>query len=195
MFLADLWRIVWHWRLHLPFHHIPEVLYWCIRKARRIINDSSHPSPRLLSLLPSGRRLRSIGSRTSFFPQAIRLMNSQKYYTLQHNPTLRYAMHCNLTLTQFKLDYTHTLHFNFNTVQTGLHAHTALHFNFDTVQTGLHAHTTLHFNFYTFQLDYTHTLHCTLTLTQFKLDYTHTLLCTLTFTHFNRTTRTHCTAL
>ncbi len=54
----------------------------CIRKARRIIKDSSHPSHRLLSLLPSGRRLRSIRSRTSrlrdsFFPQAIRLMNSQ----------------------------------------------------------------------------------------------------------------------
>ncbi len=54
----------------------------CIRKARRITNDSSHPSHRLFSLLPSGRRLRSIRSRTSrlrdsFFPQAIRLMNSQ----------------------------------------------------------------------------------------------------------------------
>ncbi len=54
----------------------------CIRKARRIIKDSSHPSHRLFSLLPSGRRLRSIPSRTSrlrdsFFPQAIRLMNSQ----------------------------------------------------------------------------------------------------------------------
>ncbi len=56
---------------------------WCTRKARRIIKDSSHPSNRLLSLLPSGRRLRSIRSHTSrlwdsFFPQAIRLMNSQK---------------------------------------------------------------------------------------------------------------------
>ncbi len=43
----------------------------CIRKARRIS---------LLSLLPSGRRLRSIQSHTSrlsFFPQAIRLMNSK----------------------------------------------------------------------------------------------------------------------
>uniref|UniRef100_A0A8C1Q2K8 Alkylated DNA repair protein AlkB homologue 8 N-terminal domain-containing protein n=2 Tax=Cyprinus carpio TaxID=7962 RepID=A0A8C1Q2K8_CYPCA len=53
----------------------------CIRKSQRIISDSSHPSHRLLSLLPSGRRLRSIRSRTSrlrdsFFPQAIRLMNS-----------------------------------------------------------------------------------------------------------------------
>ncbi len=56
---------------------------WCTRKARRIIKDSSHPSHRLLSLLPSGRRFRSIRSRTSrlrdsFFPQAIRLMNSHK---------------------------------------------------------------------------------------------------------------------
>ncbi len=55
----------------------------CKRKARRIVKDSSHPSHRLLSLLPSGRRLRSIRSRTSrlrdsFFPQAIRLINSQK---------------------------------------------------------------------------------------------------------------------
>ncbi len=54
----------------------------CTRKARRIIKDSSHPSHRLLSLLPSGRRLRSIRSHTSrlrdsFFPQAIRLMNSK----------------------------------------------------------------------------------------------------------------------
>ncbi len=36
----------------------------CTRKARRIIKDSSHPSHRLLSLLPSGRRLRSIRSCT-----------------------------------------------------------------------------------------------------------------------------------
>ncbi len=55
---------------------------WCIRKAQRIIKDSSHPSHRLLSLLPSGRHLRSIRSRTSqlrdsFVPQAIRLLNSQ----------------------------------------------------------------------------------------------------------------------
>ncbi len=55
----------------------------CRRKARRIIKDSSHPSHSLLSLLPSGRRFLCIRSRTSrlrdsFFPQAIRLMNSQK---------------------------------------------------------------------------------------------------------------------
>ncbi len=82
----------------------------CIRKAWRIIKDSSHPSHSLLSLLPSGRRLHSIQSHTSrlrisFFPQAIRLMNSKNEYTLQHTPTLRYAMHC--ILTQFNWT-THT---------------------------------------------------------------------------------------
>ncbi len=62
----------------------------CTRKARRIIKDSSHPSHRLLSLLPSGRRFRSIRSRTSrlrdsFFPQAIRLMNSQNNSPTSHS--------------------------------------------------------------------------------------------------------------
>ncbi len=85
----------------------------CTRKARRIIKDSSHPSHSLLSLLPSGRRFRSIRSRTSrlrdsFFPQAIRLMNSQKWPTLQHTPTHTtcHALHFN----KVQLDYTHTLH-------------------------------------------------------------------------------------
>ncbi len=84
----------------------------CIRKARRITNDSSHPSHRLFSLLPSGRRLRSIRSRTSrlrdsFFPQA----NEQS--ELIH-PTA----HSHFTIC-------HALHFN-STVQTGIHVHTAL---------------------------------------------------------------------
>ncbi len=83
----------------------------CIRKARRITNDSSHPSHRLFSLLPSGRCLRSIRSRTSrlrdsFFPQA----NEQP--ELIH-PTA----HSHFTIF-------HALHFN-STVQTGLHVHTA----------------------------------------------------------------------
>ncbi len=85
----------------------------CTRKAWRIIRDSSHPYHRLLSLLPSGRRFRSIRSRTSrlrdsFFPQAIRLMNSQKWPTLQHTPTHTtcHALHFNTVLP----DYTHTLH-------------------------------------------------------------------------------------
>ncbi len=85
----------------------------CKRKARRIIKDSSHPSHRLLSLLPSGRRLRSIRSRTSqlrdsFFPQA----NEQS--ELIHLTAYSHFTVC------------HALHFNSNTVQTGLLAHTAL---------------------------------------------------------------------
>ncbi len=48
----------------------------CVRKARKIIRDSCHPSHELFLLLPSGRRYRSIRTRTSrmrdsFFSQAI----------------------------------------------------------------------------------------------------------------------------
>ncbi len=72
----------------------------CIRKARRIIKDSSHPSHSLLSLLPSGKHLRSIRSHTSrlrdsFFPQA-------QFNTVQ-------------------LDYTHTLHKHLSAT-SGYHA-------------------------------------------------------------------------
>ncbi|KAI2665051.1 putative RNA-directed DNA polymerase from transposon BS [Labeo rohita] len=67
----------------------------CLRKARRIINDSSHPSHNLFKLLPSGRRYRSIRSRTSrlrdsFFHQAIRLLNTD--LTLYRHP-LSLALH------------------------------------------------------------------------------------------------------
>ena len=56
----------------------------CIRKAGRILKDCYHPSFRLFSPLPSGRRYRSIRSRTrrlesSFFPRAIRFLNGQWY--------------------------------------------------------------------------------------------------------------------
>ncbi len=90
-----------------------------IMKARRIIKDSSHLTHRLLSLLPSGRHLCSIRSRTSrlrdsFFPQAIRTMSSQNYDTLQHTPTLWYAMHCTLTFTQ--LNWTTQTHFTSTTI-------------------------------------------------------------------------------
>uniref|UniRef100_A0A4W5RP02 Alkylated DNA repair protein AlkB homologue 8 N-terminal domain-containing protein n=1 Tax=Hucho hucho TaxID=62062 RepID=A0A4W5RP02_9TELE len=52
----------------------------CQRKALKIVKDSSHPSHRLFSLLPHGKRYRSAKSRTkrllnSFYPQAIRLLN------------------------------------------------------------------------------------------------------------------------
>ena len=50
-------------------------------RAGRIMADPSHPGHRLFVPLPSGRRLRSIRTRTSrymnsFFPSAIRLLNS-----------------------------------------------------------------------------------------------------------------------
>ena len=52
----------------------------CQRKALKIVKDPSHPSHRLFSLLPHGKRYRSAKSRTkrllnSFYPQAIRLLN------------------------------------------------------------------------------------------------------------------------
>ena len=50
------------------------------RKARKIISDPSHPAHHLFTLLPSGRRYRSITSKTSRFRdstylQAIRHLN------------------------------------------------------------------------------------------------------------------------
>ena len=53
-----------------------------------IIKDHSHPGYGLLTLLPSGRRYRSIRARTtrltnSFFPQALRLLKQQHWPTEQ----------------------------------------------------------------------------------------------------------------
>ncbi len=91
----------------------------CIRKAQRITNDSSHPFHRLFSQLPSGRRLRSIRSRTSrlrdsFFPSGYQA-NEQPELQVIH-PTA----HSHFTIC-------HALHFNctYSPVQTGLHVHTA----------------------------------------------------------------------
>ena len=60
-----------------------EVLYQqrSRKKASKILKDPFHPSHKLFCLLPSGRRFRSIRTRTtrlkdSFFPQAIRLLNN-----------------------------------------------------------------------------------------------------------------------
>jgi hypothetical protein len=52
----------------------------CQRKALKIVKDPSHPSHRMFSLLPHGKRYRSAKSRTkrllnSFYSQAIRLLN------------------------------------------------------------------------------------------------------------------------
>ncbi|XDV26594.1 hypothetical protein PO909_030250 [Leuciscus waleckii] len=51
------------------------------KRAGKIITDSTHPGHPLFELLPSGRRHRSLATRTSrhrnsFFPQAISLLNT-----------------------------------------------------------------------------------------------------------------------
>ncbi|TKS65279.1 putative RNA-directed DNA polymerase from transposon BS [Collichthys lucidus] len=53
----------------------------CRKRASCIMKDSTHPAHTLFAPLPSGRRLWSIKSRTtrlrnSFFPEAVRLLNS-----------------------------------------------------------------------------------------------------------------------
>ncbi len=53
----------------------------CKSRAAKIIKDSNHPGNHLLILLPPGKRFRSMMAKTerhrrSFFPQAIRLLNS-----------------------------------------------------------------------------------------------------------------------
>ncbi len=75
----------------------------CVRKARRIIKDSSHPSHSLLSLLPPGRRLRTIRSRTSrlrdrFFPSGYQANEQQKliHPTAHSDFTICHALHFNL---------------------------------------------------------------------------------------------------
>jgi hypothetical protein len=55
----------------------------CQRKAHTIVRDPSHPSYRLYSPLPHGKRSRSAKSRTkrllnSFYPQAVRLLNNSQ---------------------------------------------------------------------------------------------------------------------
>ncbi len=53
----------------------------CKSRADKIIKDSTHPGNHLFRLLPSGKRFRSMMAKTerlrrSFFPQAIRLLNT-----------------------------------------------------------------------------------------------------------------------
>ncbi len=53
----------------------------CKSRAVKIIKDSNHPGNRFFILLPSGKRFHSLMAKTerlrrSFFPQAIRLLNS-----------------------------------------------------------------------------------------------------------------------
>uniref|UniRef100_A0A3P9IGT3 Reverse transcriptase domain-containing protein n=1 Tax=Oryzias latipes TaxID=8090 RepID=A0A3P9IGT3_ORYLA len=55
----------------------------CLKKAQDILKDTSHPGHSLFELLPSGRRFRSIKTRTdrfkkSFYPVAITTLNAVK---------------------------------------------------------------------------------------------------------------------
>ena len=52
----------------------------CLKRTSNILQDKFHPAHHLFNLLPSGRRYRSIRSRTSrltnsLYPQAVRLLN------------------------------------------------------------------------------------------------------------------------
>ncbi|KAK0139599.1 hypothetical protein N1851_023509 [Merluccius polli] len=64
------------------FHSLQDIYSTRVtRRAHNIIKDSTHPQHRLFTLLPSGGRYQSLRSRTtrmtnSFYPQAIRLVNS-----------------------------------------------------------------------------------------------------------------------
>ncbi len=53
----------------------------CKSRAAKILKNSNHPGKHLFCLLPSGKRFRSMMAKTvrlrrSFFPQAIRLLNT-----------------------------------------------------------------------------------------------------------------------
>ena len=55
----------------------------CLKKSENIVKDTSHPGHSLLELLPSGKRFRSIKSRTcrfsnSFYPTAVVTLNAAK---------------------------------------------------------------------------------------------------------------------
>ncbi|XP_054631629.1 uncharacterized protein LOC129181035 [Dunckerocampus dactyliophorus] len=59
-----------------------------LRRTHNLIKDSTHPQHSLFTLLPSGRRYRSLKSRTtrlanSFYPQAIRLLNEALTHATQ----------------------------------------------------------------------------------------------------------------
>ena len=53
----------------------------CLQKTHNILKDSYHPANYLFELLPSGKRYRSIRTRTtrfinSFYPKAVTILNS-----------------------------------------------------------------------------------------------------------------------
>ncbi len=72
-------------KLHLDLttltQHYNIYLKRCKSRAAKILKDSNHSGNHLFCLLPSGKRFRSMMAKTerlrrSFFPQAIRLLNT-----------------------------------------------------------------------------------------------------------------------
>ncbi len=92
----------------------------CSSKTNSIVKDPTHPSHSLFQLLPSGRRYRSIRARStrllnSFFPQAVRALNSDHptplwnpmqtptSWNMDPPPTLPHQRkYCELFFVQFK---------------------------------------------------------------------------------------------
>ncbi len=65
----------------INFYQLDIFLTRCSSKAKSIVKDPTHPSHSLFQFLPSGRRYRSIRACSarllnSFFPQAVRALNS-----------------------------------------------------------------------------------------------------------------------
>ncbi len=65
----------------------------CRSRAAKILKDSTHPGNHLFCLLPSGKRFRSMMAKTerlrrSFFPQAIRLLNTNSVHKHSQDPLL-----------------------------------------------------------------------------------------------------------
>ena len=57
----------------------------CLRRARNILRDDSHPGQHLFNILPSGKRYRSMISRTNrlkncFYLCAMRLLNGRQQH-------------------------------------------------------------------------------------------------------------------
>lgn len=94
--ISSLCSSIFHWpnlgqgegKLHAFAHpsSLPSLenisISCCLRRTKAITSDPSHPAYPMFDLLPSGRRYRSIKSRTSrlmnsFFPWAIRTVNTQ----------------------------------------------------------------------------------------------------------------------
>ncbi len=90
----------------------------CRSRAVKIIKDSNHPGNCLFTLLPSGKHFRSLMAKTerlrrSFFPQAIRLLNSTQPLNIimtsliNHLQSVRYSH--SLFSTSYWQCHLHTL--------------------------------------------------------------------------------------